>query len=148
MKALLKEFAYIHSLFSFMLYLVGNFIVIIVLEYKLNNPHFKHTLAGFASIALSGVVAYSVPMYISRDLSPVVMQTIGIMSAFLTQSVFWLIWFRRRFKELAPALAIAFIVTVVVSLVMYFSFMAYVQLVIKETVENLGPVSKYLITNF
>lgn len=148
MKALLKELVYIHSLFSFMLYLVGNFIVIVVLEYKLKNPHLKHTVAGFFSIALSGAVAYIVPIYIFKNLSPFAMQTVGILAAFMTQALFWGFWFRKRFVELVPALVISFALTALVALGMYFIFMSYVDTVIKGTLGSLGPCTRYLITNF
>lgn len=148
MKSLLKELLYIHSLFSFMLYLAGNFIVIVTLEYKLKNPHLKHTLAGFVSIAISGLAAYIIPMNIFTNLNPLTMQLIGIFAAFLTQILFWGLWFRKRFKELMPALFIAFGLTAIVAVAMYFAFMAYLHMVIQEAIDSTGTIARYFITNF
>lgn len=148
MKALLKELLYIHSLFSFLLYLAGNVIVIVALEYKLKNPNLKHTLAGFVSIALSGFAAYFIPIKFFGVHSPGAMQTLGIFAAFFVQAAFWALWFRKRFKEFAPILLIAFSITSVVALVMYFSFMAYIDMVVKGAIQSTGPLTRYLITNF
>lgn len=148
MKAILKELLYLHSLFSFLLYLVGNFIVIVTLEYKLKNPHLKHTLAGFVSIALSGVAAYIIPLKLFINLSPLSMQLIGICAAFLTQALFWALWFRKRFPELMSALFIAFVLTTVLSAIIYFIFMNYINMFVQGTLQGYGPIVRYFVTNY
>jgi hypothetical protein len=148
MKALIKELMYIHALFSFMVYLVGNLIVIVVLEYKLKNPHLKHTLAGFVCIALSGVAAYFIPVYFFKGLSPIFMQIIGLFSAFVVQGLFWSVWFRKRIKDFAPALIFAFALTALFAVIMYFSFMWYMKLIVKGAVEGSGPLLKFIASYF
>lgn len=136
MKGLLKEFLYIHALFAFMLYLIGNFITIVILEYKLKNANLKHTLAGFVCVALSGFVAYFIPVHFFGNKPLFYMQIVGVLSALAVQGVFWWFWFRDRLRQFIPALVLAFGLTVVISMIAYNIFVWYLGVVMKGAVEG------------
>lgn len=138
MEALLKHFLYIHALFSVMLYLVGSFITVVILEYKLKNVNLKHTLAGFACVALSGFVAYFIPVYFFGNRPLFYMQMVGVLSALALQAAFWWFWFRDRLKPFIPALALAFALTVVVAMIGYNIFVWYIGVVIKGVAKEVA----------
>jgi hypothetical protein len=148
MKAILKELVYVHSLFSFFLYLVGSVIVTVIVEYKLKNPNLKHTLAGFFAVALSGFAAYIIPMKFFTHLSPLAMQLVGIAAAFFTQALFWALWFRKKFPALMSALLIAFVLTAVIAVAAYFIFMGYINMIVQGAIQSVNPIVRYFVTKF
>ena len=127
-------FMYVHVLFVFMLYLIGSFVTVVALEYKLKNVNLKHTLAGFGSVALSAFFAYFIPMYVFGGMPLVQMQIVGVISALAVQGLFWWLWFRNRLNQFLPVLAIAFVITVVISMIGYNLFVWYFRMVIKGAV--------------
>lgn len=138
MQGLMGSFMYVHVLFVFMLYLIGSFVTVVALEYKLKNVNLKHTLAGFGSVALSAFFAYFVPIHLFGGMPLFYMQIIGIISALVVQALFWWFWFRDRLKQFIPVLAIAFALTVVVSMIGYNIFVWYFRMVIQEAVAGIA----------
>lgn len=136
MKGLFKELFYVHALFAILLYLAGNFFTVVMLEYRLKNLNLKHTLASFASVALSGLCAYFIPIYLLRGYSLFVMQIAAVCSALVMQLLFWWLWFKDELKRFAPSLLIAFTLTVIGALIMYNLFVWYVQIVTKGAVKG------------
>ena len=125
---------YLHGLFAILLYLVGNFFTIVILEYKLKNVNLKHTLAGFACVALSGLIVYIVPILFFDIRSPLMMQTVGLISACLVQGIFWWLWFKKNLRKFAPVLLLAFVLSAVIALLGYNLFIWYVNSIAKDTV--------------
>jgi len=126
MRILLRNFLYFHGFFIFLLYLISTFVTIIVLEYKLKNQNLKHTIAAFACMGLSAIAAYYIPiaMIHTKHESPR-LQLISIMIALAVQIFFWWLWFRERFRKYVPALAMAFGLSVLISLLTYNAFIGY-----------------------
>jgi len=127
---------YLHGLFAILLYLVGNFFTIVILEYKLKNVNLKHTLAGFACVALTGFIVYFVPIVLFGIKDPFKMQVIGLTAAFLIQTLFWWLWFRKDLRTFAPVLMLAFVLSVVIALLVYHMFVWYVHQVAKEVIAD------------
>ena len=139
---------YLHGVFAILLYLVGNFFTIIILEYKLKNVNLKHTLAGFACVALSGIFAYFVPIFLFQGRSSMVMQLVGIGSALAVQGLFWWFWFRKNLKKFAPALIVAFVLSVVIAFLFYNAFVWYVTTVAKGAVKGAAVGAAKNVTPF
>jgi len=125
---------YLHGLFAILLYLVGNFFTIVILEYKLKNVNLKHTIAGFACVAISGLIVYLVPVFFLGITSPLMMQTVGLISACLVQIIFWWLWFKQNLRKFAPVLVIAFVLSVVVALIAYNLFVWYINTIARDAV--------------
>ncbi|MFC1845569.1 hypothetical protein ACFLX2_00400 [Candidatus Dependentiae bacterium] len=143
MKGLLKDFLYLHGLFVFILYFIGNFFTVIILEYQLKNSNLKHTLAAFGCVALSGMTAYFVPaLLLGPSHSSFLLQLISVAVACITQAIFWLFWFKKgRLKEFLPALGIAFGLSVVISMLLYSAFTGYIAALIKGGISKMvSPV--------
>ena len=143
-----KLYPYLHGVFAILLYLIGNFFTIVILEYKLKNVNLKHTIAGFVCVALSGMVAYLVPISLLNVSSPMTMQIIGIISALVVQGVFWFFWFKKDLERFAPALVLAFTLSVLIAFLFYNIFVWYVTMVAKgitrgavvQTVKDIIPI--------
>jgi len=136
MKGLFEELLYIHALFVVFLYLVGNFFTVVFLEYKLKNLNLRHTLAAFASVALSGLFAYLIPVAFFSGAPLFTMQMIAIATIIIIQGLFWWYWFRKNLKAFAPVLALAVVLTVIGALLMYNLFVWYVSVVTKAAVKE------------
>ena len=141
MPSFLRDLIYFHGLFVLLLYFVGNFFTIIILEYQLRSNTLRHTLAAFVCVAFSGVVAYYVPVwFFDAKRTSVTLQFISVAAACSAQGVFWAIWFRKKLRSLWPALLIAFVLSVIVALLMYNLFLWYVRLMVKGAVRGaIGP---------
>lgn len=147
MMSLLVPYSY--ALFVVILYLIGNFFTVITLEYKLKNINLNHTFAAFVCIALSVIFAYIVPITIFGARTSIAMQIVGVSSAFFVQGVFWLFWFKGKFKNYFPSLVFAFLLSVLISLSLYNVFIWYVTNIFKETVretvqETVRDISSFL----
>ena len=61
-----------------------------------------------------------------------IIQIIGLVSACLVQILFWWLWFKKDLKKFAPVLLLAFILTIVITLLAYNTFVWYVKMVAKD----------------
>lgn len=138
MRRLLTDFLYFHGFFVFLLYLVGNFFTVIILEYRLKNKNLRHTIAAFICIALSGFAAYYIPIFFlgTKHSSPI-LQLWSVLIACAAQSIFWIVWFKKRLRSLWPALAIAFGLSVLVAMLMYNSFIGYFSAITRSGLKNI-----------
>ena len=134
MEGLMSHFIYVHILFALLLYLIGSFVTVAALAYKLKNVNLNYVLASFGSVALSAFFAYFIPMYIFGGMPLFQMQIVGVISALAVQVVFWWFWFRDRLKKFLPILAVAFAVTIVISMIGYNIFVWYFRGIIEEAV--------------
>lgn len=127
---------YLYGLFVILLYFAGNFFTVVILEHKLKNVNLKHTLAAFAAVALSGIVAYVVPVTLFGLTSPFAMQLVGISAALAVQGIFWMLWFKGKLRSFAPALILAFILAVLIALLAYNIFVWYARTVARGAVQG------------
>ena len=130
-KSFIQDLLPLHALFVLLLYIIGTFFTVVILEYRLKNDKLKHTIAAFWSVALMALCAYYIPLLVlGSSKVTVTMKVVAILAGCGAQVGFWLIWFRKQFKAVVPALAIAFALTVVVALLAYAVFLAYVRALI------------------
>ncbi len=129
-KGLLKNVLYFHALFAFLLYILGTLFTITILEYRLKNSHLNRILAGFACIALSVVAFYFVPILLFGTSSIFALQIFGVISMLVVQIFFWFFWFGKEIKAVLPALALAFGLTIALSVLVYFLFTWYMSIVL------------------
>ena len=119
-----------HGLFVLILYMISNVITIIIIEYKLKSNALKHTLAAFVCVALSSIIAYFVPvfLFVQGD-SLFTLKLVGVLSASIFQIVFWLLWFKKRFRDFWFVLFIAFFLSVFIAVFVHSAFLAYVKII-------------------
>ena len=119
-----------HGLFVLILYMTSNVITIIIIEYKLKSNALKHTLAAFVCVALSSIIAYFVPvfLFVQGD-SLFTLKLVGVLSASIFQIIFWLLWFKKRFRDFWFVLFIAFFLSVFIAVFVHSAFLAYVKII-------------------
>ena len=147
MPAFLKDLMYFHGLFVLILYLVGTFFTVILVEYQLGSKILRHTLAAFVCVALSGFAAYYVPsVFWGAKRTSFTLQFISVMTACSVQILFWLVWFRQRLRTMWPALVIAFVLSVIVALGMYNFVVWYIRIMVKAAIRGaIGPAIGALV---
>lgn len=127
-----------HGLFVLILYMTSNVITIIIIEYKLKSNALKHTLAAFVCVALSSIIAYLIPVFLfAQSGSLLTLKLVGVLSASIFQIVFWLLWFKKRFRDFWFVLCVAFFLSVFTAVLVQSAFFSYVRVVTKSAITSL-----------